>query len=100
MPAENNATSVLVVGSDGLIGRALMEQLAREGLRALGTTRRREAVNETRSFLDLSENLEKWQPCGRVAVAVICAGVTKVESCRLDPVSTARVNVQAILLLA
>jgi dTDP-4-dehydrorhamnose reductase len=100
MPAEKNASSVLIVGSDGLIGAALMEQLEREGICAQGTTRRRESVNETHSFLDLSENVEEWQMHGQPSVAVICAGVTKIESCRLDPVSTARVNVQAISRLA
>src|SRR4051812_7401667 len=100
MPAENNASSILVVGSDSLVGGALIEQLEREGVRALGTTRRREAVTETRSFLDLSEDVEKWQLCGRVSSAVICAGVTKIESCRLDPLSTALVNVQAVSRLA
>lgn len=78
----------------------MIEQLEREGVRAMGTTRRREAVTDTRSFLDLSGDVERWQPQAGVSVAVICAGVTSIESCRLDPLSTAQVNVQAVSKLA
>ena len=100
MTAEKIASDILVVGSDGLIGGALMEELRQAGERAVGTTRRRGAVDEARHYLDLSENVEQWQPPRPVSVAVICAGVTKIDLCRRDPESTARVNVEAVSVLA
>ncbi|HEX8136024.1 MAG TPA: sugar nucleotide-binding protein [Pyrinomonadaceae bacterium] len=96
MAAEKNSFSILVIGSDGLIGGALTKHLERAGLPVMGTTRRREAVTKTRPFLDLSEDLERWQPPEGIRVAVMCAGVTKMESCRLDPVYSAQVNVAAV----
>lgn len=88
--------SVLVIGSDSLIGGALMAQLAFDGVRRNGTTRRPKAVTAGCSFLDLSQTLDEWRPCERASVAVICASVASIERCRLDPKATARVNVDGV----
>lgn len=65
----------------------------------MGTTRRRENADETHLYLDLSGEIENWQCPWPVSVAVVCAGATKIEACRRDPVATARVNVQGTVAL-
>ena len=92
----NKAPIILIVGSDSLIGGALMAHLQRAGERVVGMTRRRETVDESRLYLDLSEDVEGWRCPWPVAVAVVCAGVTKLDACRRDPAATARVNVQGV----
>ena len=96
MPMEDARPVTLIVGSDSLIGGALMAHLQRTGERVVGTTRRREAVDESRLYLDLSKDVEGWQCPWPVAVAVVCAGVTKLDTCRRNPVVTARVNVLGV----
>ncbi len=86
----------LVVGSDSLIGGALIAHLLRAGERVVGTTRRHEAVDESHLFLDLSQDLAKWRCPLPIAVAVVCAGVTSLDACRRDPVATAHINVQGV----
>lgn len=86
----------VVVGSDSLIGRALMTSLDRAGERVLGTTRRPENVDESHLYLDLSRDVERWQCPSPVGVAIICAGVTKIDTCRRDPAASARVNIDGV----
>ena len=86
----------LIVGSDSFIGGALMAQLQRVGKQVVGTTRRSECVDECHIYLDILEDVETWSCPWSVAVAVICAGVTKLEACRRDPLTSARVNVERI----
>lgn len=98
---KNTTAITLVVGSDSLVGRALMGHLERAGEHVVGTTRRRDPVDESHLYLDLSEDsVDKWRCPWLVAVAVICACVTKLEACANDPVGTARVNVQGVAKLA
>ena len=95
-PMGNIAPITLVVGSDSLIGGALIAHLLRAGERVVGTTRRHEAVDESHLFLDLSQDLAKWWCPLPIAVAVVCAGVTSLDACRRDPVATAHINVQGV----
>ncbi len=92
---ENREKSILIVGSDSFVGRALMAYLQQSGEPVLGTTRRHETVDEAHLYLNLAEGLGEWQCPQPVAIAIVCAGVTKLEACQRDPVTTARVNVQA-----
>lgn len=62
----------------------------------MGTTRRREAVDKNNLYLDMAEDVAGWQCPEGVAVAVVCAGVTKLDACKRDPIATARVNVHGI----
>ena len=73
-----------------------MAHLQRAGERVVGTTKRPEAVDESHLYLDLSEDMEGWQCPWPIAVAVVCAGVTKLGTCRRDPAATAQVNVQGV----
>ena len=90
----------LVVGSDGLIGRALMTHMEVAASPVIGTTRRKETVDERHIYLDLSQDVDGWESPQPIAVAVICAGVTRLEACRKDPEASAHVNVQSIGALA
>ncbi|MBI5569134.1 MAG: sugar nucleotide-binding protein [Desulfomonile tiedjei] len=91
--------STLIVGSDSLIGSALLADFQRAGSSVLGTSRRVERADGSILHLDLSEDVRAWDcPCP-VGIAVVCAGVTRLQSCRKDPEGTARINVRATLVL-
>jgi dTDP-4-dehydrorhamnose reductase len=84
----------LIIGSDSLVGGALMAYLQKAGVPVMGTTRRREAVDKTHPYLDLAHDADAWQYPQPVDVAIICAGVTKREACRQEPARSAEVNVK------
>lgn len=90
----------LIIGSDGLVGRALMMHLQQTGERVIGTTRRHALVDQTHLYLDLADEGTTWRCPWPVSVAVICAGVTKLEACKRDPVAASRVNILGICALA
>ena len=90
----------LVVGSDSVIGGALLESLQSSGHSAMGTTRRRNTVNESRAYLDLSDEQVNWAHPLPVATAVLCAGVSRLEDCRTDPSGSRRINVESLCGLA
>ena len=90
---------ILIVGSDSAIGSALMAQLQRGGDHVVGTTRRRHSVDESHVYLDLSSGVDGWPTPDSVAVAVVCAGVTRMGDCRRDPMGTSRVNVHGVSVL-
>jgi dTDP-4-dehydrorhamnose reductase len=92
----SDTPTALVVGSDSLIGGALMAHLRRTGLAVLGTTRRPERVDGDHLRLDLAEGAESWRCDRPVGAAVICAGVTKLAACQSDPARTAAVNVRGV----
>ncbi len=69
-----------------------MDRLKRSGKRVLGATRKR----SDSLFLDLAGDPEAWRFPEDVGVAILCAGVTKMEDCRKDPAGSARVNVQGV----
>ena len=83
----------LVVGADGLIGRALAEHLVLAGKQVIETTRQPDTVAERRTFLDLSENISNWRPPCHISVAYICAAVSSIEYCRKFAAQSAIVNV-------
>lgn len=93
--SADSEPAFLVVGGDSLIGSALGTRLERAGKRVVSTTRRREAPRN-RVFLDLAGDVDQWQLPEPVSVAIICAGVTKIEDCGHDPVSTSHINVDSI----
>lgn len=89
----------LVVGSNGLIGAALLAKLSASGFAAIGTTRRVPAVSGTIP-LDLSAPPASWKLPAGIQIAFFCAGVTKIDDCRKDPASSAKINVDALGTLA
>lgn len=88
---------VLVVGADGLIGRALSTYLVRAGKSVFETTRRLDIISEKRVFLDLTEDVTKWCPPCHVSVAFLCAAKSSLEHCQREPAESAKVNVHNIV---
>lgn len=93
---KKSSGRVLVVGSDCLIGKILASRLKRAGWQVIGTTRRRDLINESTLYLDLAENLASWTCPQNIDVAILCAGVSKLEVCRSDPKATFQVNVKGV----
>jgi dTDP-4-dehydrorhamnose reductase len=84
--------SVLVVGSDGLIGSAVMEGLRARGAGVTGTTRR---VDQEGTQWDLArEGIPEALVDREFDLVVIAAGVTTLEACESDPQAARTVNVE------
>ncbi|HEY3396238.1 MAG TPA: sugar nucleotide-binding protein [Armatimonadota bacterium] len=90
----------LVVGGEGLIGRALAAHLRAAGTPVFTTTRRPGTLLAGQLFLDLAADPRGWPLLPEVAVAYLCAGETALGRCRRDPVGTRLVNVEAQAALA
>jgi dTDP-4-dehydrorhamnose reductase len=100
MSKKDKLPTILIIGSDSLIGGSLMNFLQKSEEQVVGTTRRDKSQDKSRIYLDLSENVDEWRCLSSVSVAVICAGVTKIDACKREPFETSRVNVQGIFTLA
>lgn len=93
--------SVLVVGADGTIGRALASSLERSGLEVWRSTRRRAGVAPRNIYIDLHDDPGAIPlPAGPVGVAFLCAAITDIARCQKEPAATRRVNVDNTLVLA
>jgi dTDP-4-dehydrorhamnose reductase len=90
----------LVIGSDSLVGSALMQHFRQTNTPVIGTTRRPSNVCRDICLLDLSEDILSWQIPHDVTVAIICAGATSMNACSNNPTDTARINVDAVAALA
>ena len=90
----------LIVGGDGVVGRALAERLRRDGRRVIATTRRAQAAAEDRPYLDLADDPSDWRPPAGVSCVYLLAAVTSQEACRRDPAGTRRINVDAAVTIA
>ncbi len=86
----------LVVGADGLIGRALVDAAAAPGRAVVGTTRRRGGE----WMLDLEADPRTWTLPARVRTAFLCAAITKLDACERQPQRARAVNVIAAEALA
>jgi dTDP-4-dehydrorhamnose reductase len=87
---------VLVVGGDSMIGAALADHLGKSGQDVWVTSRRPVVTGARRSRLDLRNIAEEWTCPSDVGVAIVCAGVTRLDACRRDPQGSHRVNVDGI----
>ena len=87
----------LIVGADGLIGRALSQHFAAAGVPALETNRR---SGGGRLVLDLAALPADWAPPAGIDAAFLCAAVTSEATCRDQPELARRVNVEATIELA
>jgi dTDP-4-dehydrorhamnose reductase len=93
--------AALIVGADGLIGRALADHLRQLGERVLETSRRPGTISGAqRLFLDLAADVASWQIPDGVSIAYICAAVTSLECCRREPIESAKINVNNTAALA
>lgn len=91
--------NALIVGIDSVIGQALQKELMHAGYTVFGTSRRKENLNARVMQLDLlhASNFSSTQP---MDVVYLCAGVTKISSCRDDAVDARVSNVNAQVQLA
>jgi dTDP-4-dehydrorhamnose reductase len=97
----NKNDSVLIVGADGTIGRSLAAAFEAAGKTVWQTIRHRDRVGGQRIFLDLSQDMAHWPlPPAPISTAILCAAVTSLERCRLDPESSRQVNVAGTIALA
>jgi dTDP-4-dehydrorhamnose reductase len=92
----NPADSILVVGADGMMGRALAARFAAAGYPVVST-----AFLPTPGAiaLDLARDAGDWQP-PKTAVAYLCGAITSQEQCRTHPAASRAVNVDGTLALA
>lgn len=88
----------LVVGGDGVIGRALFAHLSARKLPVVATTRRPGAA--AFPFLDLAQLDAALPDFGPVRVAYLCAAITSLAACRREPEASRRINVEAPIALA
>ncbi|MFH0958862.1 MAG: sugar nucleotide-binding protein [Pseudomonadota bacterium] len=92
----NGQPTVIIIGSDGLIGSSLVRSFLTQGIRVIGTTRRPYSEKRFQISLDLSnsEQIESWIPPSDVNLAIHCAGITKIVQCDSDPLGSFTVNVK------
>jgi dTDP-4-dehydrorhamnose reductase len=84
--------SALVVGTDGLIGRALALRLASLGVKVVPSSRRPAPIGGV--HLDLSKRLD-LDGIPKVDVAFLCAAISRFADCENDPTLARQVNVLA-----
>lgn len=90
---------VIVVGSDGKIGTELVDRLSGLGAFVVGTSRKRiENFSSQRIYLDLTEEYSHVD-FSVFDIAIICAGITNIDSCRKNPSQSSAVNVHLTLKL-
>ncbi len=99
--ADLNNKLILVIGSDGSIGKHLVPQLIMQGFCVLSTTRKLSTVNENTIYLDLSD-YESWRtiPFDRIESAIICASISSIDKCQLNPQATRIINIENTASLA
>lgn len=91
----------LIVGIDGMIGRALGEALTARGDAVFGTTRRAGTADREHRFqLDLATPDAGDASLPAVDMAIFCAAKARYAECRADPALARRVNVENTLALA
>jgi dTDP-4-dehydrorhamnose reductase len=98
--ARRDSGAWLVVGGDGLIGRALVRRLAADGSAVLATTRRRGCAGPQRPHLELAQDPANWTPPEPVSVAFLLAASANQLSCCADPAASRRINVDHTAALA
>lgn len=98
--ARSDSGTWLVVGGDGLIGRALVSRARSDGRAVLATTRRCREAGPSRPFLELAQDPASWTLPGPVSVAFLLAAAANQASCCADPAVSRRVNVDHTVALA
>lgn len=88
---------VLIVGVDSLIGSEFLSYCQLHNIPHIATSKRRETISETCTFLDLTDSPEKWQLPDGINQAVICAGISTLTACEQNPEESARINVDGTL---
>ncbi|NBT55925.1 MAG: NAD-dependent epimerase/dehydratase family protein [Betaproteobacteria bacterium] len=93
--------SMLVIGGDGTLGRALVATGNSGAVPVWYTSRRRQTLGQQGFHLDLSEPADQWRlPQQEFSSVVFAAGVTSIQDCEARPEVTRHVNVLQPLALA
>ncbi len=87
---------LLVIGGDGLIGRALVTYCRDIGQPVIATSRTEPAPSTIHLDLESGE----WPSFPKCIGAVVCAAVTRQDLCRQNPQGTRKINVVRTLELA
>jgi len=98
--SEPERKTMLVVGADGTIGRALAAHLESCGHRVWKTTRRSGVAHDQTVHLDLAADPSGWRLPTDVSTAFFCAGQASTHYCRLHPEESRAVNVEGTVALA
>ncbi len=98
--ARGDGGTWLVVGGDGMIGRALTARAGRDGRTVLATTRRRKEAGPSRPYLELAQDPASWTLPEPVSVAFLLAAASNQASCCADPAVSRRINVDRTVALA
>jgi dTDP-4-dehydrorhamnose reductase len=88
----------LIVGVDGMIGRALLAALAAAGVACTGTSRRPDRAAAVHR-LDLREAPDV-DALPAADMAFLCAGLAKEAACLADPAQARQVNVESPIAIA
>lgn len=86
--------TALVVGGDGMLGRALVDALHARGQAVRATSRR---GRTGAAPLDLGSDTTTWPIPEDVSVAFLCAGLTNVRTCANDSIAARAVNVDGTI---
>ncbi len=89
--------ATLIIGSDSVVGGALLKIMKKAGQPAIGTTRRPEQTDDSRLYLDLTDDVVNWPSLSPKSVVVVCAGITRVGACKRDPAGSRHVNVHGVM---
>ena len=90
--------SAIVIGGDGLIGKALTTKLTKS-IQSVHSTSRRKPSDLSQIYYDLSDSVSvlsqkiHWIP----DVVFVCAAVTGFAACSQDPVGSRKINVSKTL---
>lgn len=91
----------LIIGGDGLLGRALVARCRSAQPESwLATTRRDYMADVGALKLDLSAAPETWELPDSVQQAWILAGLTSLDACERDPVAARTINAEHTVRLA
>lgn len=82
---------VLIVGAEGLIGRALLKSAPAVFSKVLGTSRRH---SDGLVHLDLQDEPEEFLISDQLDSVIFCSAITNLKECESDPEGTAEVNVR------
>lgn len=99
MISELRNKTVLVVGADSTIGSELVIVLNDLGVDCWSTTRKKSTALKT-IHLDLSDDSTSWLFPVKFNVVFLCAAITSIERCMLEPEFTRKVNVINTVALA
>ncbi|MDC0074437.1 sugar nucleotide-binding protein [Alphaproteobacteria bacterium] len=86
----NKQKQILVIGSDGFIGKSISSYLKNKKYNIVNTSRKN--ISGKKIFFDLKDDINKFKLIKPDSV-IICAGITSVDYCKNNPKYSSEVNV-------